>query len=169
MRKLVIATIAACTALAVSAQAQAPAPAPAVPTLLPYGAPITFEQARKAGDAALAEARKMNINVSIAVVDPSGILVYFIKMDDARNISPKFAQHKARVAATFKVPSKAFEDRVAGGGAGIAALSLDDVIASAGGIPILVGGKIVGAIGVGGSPVGTMDVQVAEAGLAALK
>ena len=168
MRKLVIATIAACTVFAVSAHAQTPTPAP-VPTLPPYGVAITFDQAKKIGDAALEQAKKMNNPCSIALVDPAGILVYFIKMDNARNISPKFAQHKARVAATFKVASKAFEDRVAGGGAGVAALSLDDVIASAGGIPILVDGKIIGAIGVGGSPVGTMDVQVAEAGLAALK
>jgi uncharacterized protein GlcG (DUF336 family) len=90
-------------------------------------------------------------------------------MDNTRAIAVELAQHKARTAAMFKVPSKAYEDRVASGGPGIAALSLDDVIAASGGIPILVGGKIIGAIGVGGGPNGGIDSQAAQAGVDALK
>jgi uncharacterized protein GlcG (DUF336 family) len=139
------------------------------PPLPDYGPNITLEQAMKAGNAALAEAKKLNVLEGIAVVDTAGRLVYFIKMDNTRAIAVELAQHKARTAAMFKVPSKAYEDRVASGGPGIAALSLDDVIAASGGIPILVGGKIIGAIGVGGGPNGGIDSQAAQAGVDALK
>jgi uncharacterized protein GlcG (DUF336 family) len=143
--------------------------APPPPPLPDYGPNITLEQAMKAGNAALAEAKKLNVLEGIAVVDTAGRLVYFIKMDNTRAIAVELAQHKARTAAMFKVPSKAYEDRVASGGPGIAALSLDDVIAASGGIPILVGGKIIGAIGVGGGPNGGIDSQAAQAGVDALK
>jgi uncharacterized protein GlcG (DUF336 family) len=123
----------------------------------------------KASQAALAEAKKMNLNEGIAVVDTAGRLVYFTKMDNSRAIAVELAQHKARTAAMFKLPSKAYEDRVASGGIGISVLTLDDVIASAGGIPIMAGGKIIGAIGVGGGPNGVVDSQVAQAGVDALK
>lgn len=147
-----------------SAQAQnAPPPLP------DYGPPITLDQASKVGNAALAEAKKLNVLEAVAIVDPSGRLVYFMKMDNARSIAVELAQHKARTAAMFKLPSKAYEDRVASGGAGIAALSLDGVIAAAGGIPIVVDGKIIGAIGVGGGPNGGIDSIAAQAGVDALK
>ncbi|MGH6664090.1 MAG: GlcG/HbpS family heme-binding protein [Pseudolabrys sp.] len=170
MRRLSLVAIAATAALlfgaAVHAQQQ---PAAAPPPLPDYGPNITLEQAMKAGNAALAEAKKMNLLEGIAVVDTAGRLVYFIKMDNSRAIAVELAQHKARAAAMFKLPSKAYEDRVASGGAGITALSLDGVIAAAGGIPILINGKIIGAIGVGGGPNGNVDSQVAQAGIAALK
>jgi len=105
----------------------------------------------------------------IAVVDTAGRLVYFLKMDNARAIAVELAQDKARTAAMFKVPSKAYEDRVGSGGAGIAALSLHGVTAASGGIPIVVDGKIIGAIGVGGGPNGAIDAQAAQAGVDALK
>jgi glc operon protein GlcG len=159
----VIAVSAAITLGGASALAQAPPPLP------DYGPNITLEQAMKAGQAALAEAKKMNLNEGIAVVDTAGRLVYFIKMDNSRAIAVEFAQHKARTAAMFKLPSKAYEDRVAAGGVGVTVLTLDDVIASAGGIPILMGGKIIGAIGAGGGPNGNVDSQVAQAGIDALK
>jgi glc operon protein GlcG len=127
------------------------------PTLPDYGPPITLDQAIKVADAAHAEAKKMNLIEAIAIVDPAGHLVYFLKMDNARNAAPALAQHKARTAAMYKLPSKAYEDRVAAGGIGITVLTLDDVIASSGGIPIMSGGKIIGAIGVGGGPNGTLD------------
>jgi uncharacterized protein GlcG (DUF336 family) len=127
-----------------------------------------LEQAMKAGQAALAEVKKMNLNEGIAVVDTAGRLVYFMKMDNSRTIAVELAQHKARTAAMFKLPSKAYEDRVAAGGVGVTVLTLDDVIASAGGIPILMGGKIIGAIGVSGGT-GSQDDTISQAGAAALK
>jgi uncharacterized protein GlcG (DUF336 family) len=172
MRRLSITVIAFSAAITlgnISAFAQAPAPAAAPPPLPDYGANITLEQAMKAGQAALAEAKKINLNEGIAVVDTAGRLVYFTKMDNSRAIAVELAQHKARTAAMFKLPSKAYEDRVASGGIGISVLTLDDVIASAGGIPIMAGGKIIGAIGVGGGPNGVVDSQVAQAGVDALK
>lgn len=90
-------------------------------------------------------------------------------MDNVRAIAVELAQHKARAAAMYKVPSKAYEDRVTSGGAGLTALLLDDVIASAGGLLILSNGKIIGAIGVGGGPNGHIDSEIAQAGLDALK
>ena len=172
MRRFSITVIAISAAIAlggVSAFAQAPAPAAAPPPLLDYGPNITLEQAMKAGQAALAEAKKMKLSEGIAIVDTAGRLVYFIKMDNSRAIAVELAQHKARTAAMFKLPSKAYEDRVGSGGAGIAALSLDGVIAAAGGLLILKDGKIIGAIGVGGGPNGNIDSQVAQAGIDALK
>ena len=106
--------------------------------------------------------------MAIAVVGPSGDLVYFRKIDNTQFGSIAIAQHKAKAAATFKRPTKAFEDRVAQGGAGIAALTLDGMIASEGGIPIMVGGKIIGAIGCSGGT-GQQDGVACQAGVNALK
>lgn len=167
MRHMPLITAAAFAALVFGTAVHAQQPAP--PPLPDYGPNITLEQAMKAGQAALAEAKKMNLNEGIAVVDTAGRLVYFIKMDNSRAIAVELAQHKARTAAMFKLPSKAYEDRVAAGGIGVTVLTLDDVIASSGGIPIVMGGKIIGAIGVGGGPNGNVDSQVAQAGLDALK
>lgn len=169
MRRFSLITVAACAALMFGTAVHAQQPPAAPPPLLDYGPNITLEQAMKAGQAALAEAKKMNLNEGIAVVDTAGRLVYFIKMDNSRAIAVELAQHKARTAAMFKLPSKAYEDRVASGGIGITVLTLDDVIASSGGIPIVMGGKIIGAIGVGGGPNGNVNSQVAQAGLDALK
>jgi uncharacterized protein GlcG (DUF336 family) len=172
MRRFPITVIAISAAIAlgnVSAFAQAPAPAAAPPPLLDYGPNITLEQTMKAGQAALAEAKKMNLNEGIAVVDTAGRLVYFTKMDNSRAAAVELGQHKARTAAMYKLPSKAYEERVAAGGVGVTVLTLDGVIASAGGIPIVMGGKIIGAIGVGGGPNGNVDSQVAQAGIDALK
>ena len=144
-------------------------PAPGAPPPLPeYGGTVTLEQAMKMGNAAVAEAKKLNVLEAITIVDNAGRLVYFMKMDDTRQIGVDLSQGKARTAAATKVPSKAYEDRVAAGGAGIAALSLG-VTASAGGLPIMMNGKMIGAIGVGGGPNGLLDQQVAQAGLDALK
>lgn len=171
MRRLSLITMAAAAALmfgtAVHAQpAQAPAAAP--PPLPDYGPTITLDQAMKAANAALAEAKKLNVIEGIAVVDNAGRLVYFIKMDNLRQIGVDLSQGKAHTSAISKLPSKAYEDRVAAGGAGTAVLGLG-VVPSAGGIPIIVGGKMIGAIGVGGGPNGVVDLQVAQAGIDALK
>jgi uncharacterized protein GlcG (DUF336 family) len=107
--------------------------------------------------------------MAITVVGPSGDLVYFVRMDGTQYASLAISEHKARVAATYKRPTKILEDRVAAGGIGVTVLTLDGVIASAGGIPLMSNGKIIGAIGVSGSPIGAIDSVSAQAGADALK
>lgn len=168
MRHLSLITMAAAAVLMLGTAVHAQAPATPPPPLPEYGPTVTLEQATKMTNAALAEAKKLNIRVAITVVDNAGRLVHFAKMDDTRQIGVDLSQGKARTSASAKVPSKAYEDRVASGGAGLAVLSLG-VTASAGGLPIMMNGKMVGAIGVGGGPSGVLDQQVAQAGLDALK
>src|SRR6185503_19339551 len=115
-----------------------------------YGTPITADIAKKAAAAAIAEARKNNFTMAIAIVDPHGFLVYFEKMDNAQNGSVNIAQDKARSAAQFKRPTKSFQDTLAGGGEGLRMLELQGVVAAEGGIPLIVAGKIIGAIGASG-------------------
>ena len=134
----------------------------------PYGAPISLETAKKAAAAAAAEARKNNWNMSIAVTDAGGELVYFEKMDANQTGSVKVAIGKARSAAMFKRPTKVWQDIVAGGGAGLRVLGLDGAVPIDGGLPIVLDGKIVGAIGVSGAA-GDQDAQCAKAGVDALK
>ena len=135
---------------------------PLPPTTL-YGTPITLEQAKMVADAAEAEARKRNMNMAIAVVEPSGDLVYFRKMDGTQYASIKIAEDKAISAAIFRRSTKDFLDRVAKGD--LSPMSLRGAVASEGGIPILVNGKIVGAIGVSGGA----DDPVVRAGADAVK
>jgi uncharacterized protein GlcG (DUF336 family) len=106
--------------------------------------------------------------MAISVVSPSGDLVYFEKMDNTQYASINISIHKARAAATFRRPTLSFEERVGAGGVGLTLLTLDGIIASPGGNPIIVGGKLIGAIGVSGGS-GAQDNQVSQAGLAALK
>ncbi len=132
-------------------------------TYTPYGDPIKLEEAKKVADAALAESMKRGWAMCIAVVGPTGDLVYFEKMDDCQYASIKIAQHKARTAATYRRPTLVFE-RLIGKGAFFNYLpTLDDVIASRGGNPIVVGGKIIGAIGVSGGT-GSQDDVISQAG-----
>jgi uncharacterized protein GlcG (DUF336 family) len=141
---------------------QAPPPPPA------YGEQIDLESAKKAAAAAVAEAKKMNTFMAVAVVSPSGDLVYFEKMDNTQYASIAIAIHKAKAAATFRRPTSSLEERVGQGGVGLALLTLDGIIASAGGNPIIVGGKLIGAIGLSGGT-GAQDNQGSLAGVAALK
>jgi glc operon protein GlcG len=168
MRRLSLITMAAATALIFATAVQAQQPSAAPPPLPDYGPTITLDQAMKAANAALAEAKKLNVSEAIAVVDNAGRLVYFIKMDNLRQIGVDLSQGKAHTSAITKLPSKVYEDRVAAGGAGTTVLALG-VVPSAGGIPIIVDGKMIGAIGVGGGPNGIIDSQVAQAGVDALK
>ena len=138
-------------------------PTPPLPPTTPYGTPITLEQAKKAADAAEAEAKKRNMNMAIAVVEPSGDLVYFRRMDGTQYASAKIAEDKAISAAIFRRSTKDFLDRVLKGD--VSPLSLRGAVASAGGIPILVNGMIVGAIGVSGGA----DDPVARAGADTVK
>ncbi len=137
-------------------------------TYVPYGPTIKLDQARKAADAALAEATKRGWPMCIAVVGPSGDLVYFVKMDDCQYGSISIAQHKARASAKYRRPTVVFE-RLLGRGAFFSYLAtLDDVIASRGGNPIIVDGKIIGAIGVSGGT-GSQDDAISQAGAASMK
>lgn len=135
---------------------------------MPYGEPIKLEQAKKAAEAALADSTRRGWPMCIAVVAPSGDLVYFIKMDDCQYASIAIAQHKAKAAATFRRATVNFE-RLLGKGPFFSYLAtLDGVIASRGGNPIVVNGKIIGAIGVSGGT-GSQDDAVSQAGAAAVK
>jgi uncharacterized protein GlcG (DUF336 family) len=133
-----------------------------------YGSPITVETAKKIAAPAIAEARKNQFRMAVAIVDPSGDLVYFEKMDDTQVGSVDVAISKARSAARFKRPTKVFQDALAAGGEGLRILALEGAVPVDGGVPIEVGGRIVGAIGVSGGT-SAQDGQVAAAGLAALK
>ena len=164
MQKTLFTSLVLGAALFIGAEAwsQQP-PIPPLPPTTPYGTPITLEQAKKVADAAEAEARKRNMNMAIAVVEPSGDLVYFRRMDGTQYASIKNAQDKAISAATFRRSTKDFLDRVLKGD--VSPLSLRGAVASAGGIPILVNGKIIGAIGVSGGA----DDPIAQAGADAVK
>jgi uncharacterized protein GlcG (DUF336 family) len=153
-----------------TAFAQVPAdpnnPNEAVPekaAFMPYGPTITMAAAKKHAEAALAESTKRGWPMCIAVVTPSGDLVYFIKMDDCQYASIGIAQHKAKAAATFRRATVNFE-RLLGKGPYFSYLAtLDGVIASRGGNPIVVDGKIIGAIGVSGGT-GSQDDTISQAG-----
>ena len=115
-----------------------------------YGPPITLEHAKQAAAAAVAEARKNNWNMAVAIVDFAGTLVYYEKMDDTQTGSADVAIDKARSAALFKRPTKAFQDALACGGVGLRVMALRGAVAAEGGIPLIVGGTIGGAVGVSG-------------------
>jgi glc operon protein GlcG len=134
----------------------------------PYGAPITLAQARKAAAGAEAEARKNNWNVVIAIVDPGGHLVLLHRLDDTQFGSVEVARQKAYSAAAFRRPTKAFEDVLASGGSGARILKVEGAVPSEGGLPIVINGKIVGAIGISGVTA-QQDGQIAQAGVDALK
>ena len=134
-----------------------------------YGEPINTETAKKVAAGAIAEAKKRNWNgLCVAIVGPSGDLVYFEKQDNCQFGSVTISQHKARAAARYRRPTVVFE-RLLGKGDFYAYLTtLDDVIASRGGNPLIVGGKVIGAIGVSGGT-GSQDDLVSQAGVAALQ
>jgi len=157
MRKLLIGSIFAL--VSTSAFAQLPNP---------YGASINLEQAKKMAALSVAEAAKNNWKMAIAVVDVAGDLVYFEKMDGTQVASVNIAQDKARSAVRFKRPTKAMQDVLAQGGAGVRFLALQGAIPVEGGLPIVMDGKIVGAIGASG---GTSDQDglTAKAGADSVK
>jgi len=134
----------------------------------PYGAPISVENAKKAATPALAEARKQGWTMAVAVVDPAGTLVYYEKMDDTQLGSARVAIAKARSAALFKRPTKEFQDTLAGGADGLRVLRLERAIPIEGGVPLVIDGKIAGAIGLSGGT-SAQDGQCARAGADALR
>jgi glc operon protein GlcG len=156
------------TEIAVETQLQSSNPLDAIPDEMPfdvpYGRPITLDEAQAVIQAAVAEARNRNWKMNVAVADSGGNLVAFQRMDGAMLASIKIAEHKARAGVTFRRPTKVFED-------GINVMHLnyllafDGVIASRGGIPLIEEGKIIGAIGCSGGT-DSQDEVVSKAGAA---
>jgi len=133
-----------------------------------YGPPINLDAAKKAAASAIAEARKNNWTMAVAIIDIGGDLVYFEKMDGTQTGSVRVAIGKARSAALYKRPTKAWQDIVAAGGAGLRILGLEGAVPIEGGLPLLMDDKIVGAIGVSGGTA-AQDGVVATAGAQAVK
>jgi uncharacterized protein GlcG (DUF336 family) len=158
-------TLLATLALTVSAFGQTPAAAPAN---VPYGMAVSPESAKKIAAAAIAEARKNNWAMAIAVVDTGGYLVYFERMPDTQLGSVEVAIEKAKSAALFRRPTKSFQDTVAAGGEGLRMLKLSGAVPVEGGIPLIVDGKIIGAVGASGGT-SQQDGRTAAAGAAATK
>ena len=131
--------------------------------------PWKLATARKVADAAAAEAAKRKWDAfCITIVGPSGDLVYFEKLDNCQYASIEISQHKARTAARYRRPTLVFERLLAKGGFFAYLTTLDNVIASRGGNPLIVGGKVIGAIGVSGGA-GSQDDTLSQAGVAGLK
>jgi glc operon protein GlcG len=166
---MLAAVLAAALAQSAPARAadQAPNPLDVVPEKMPfdvpYGAPIGLEQAQAVVAAAMAEARKHDWKLNIAVVDSGGNLVTFARMDGAQLASIAISEHKARVAVNFRRETKIFENGIQSGLN--YQLSLDGMIGSRGGIPLVEGGKLIGAIGVSGGT-GSQDEVCSKAGAA---
>jgi len=179
MRRLTIMAAALCVALLVGAGAFAQVPpaepnnpnenVPEASNPPPYGAPINLATAKKVAEGAAAEAAKRKWDAfCIAVVGPSGDLVYFEKLDNCQFASISISQHKARNAARYRRPTLVWERLIDKGAFFNYLTTLDDVIASRGGNPLIVDGKVIGAIGVSGGT-GSQDDLLSQAGVAALK
>ena len=151
--------------LAVSLPLAAQQPAPPIPQ---YGPNITLEQAKRVAAAAAAEAAKRGWPMAVAVVDTAGQLVYFQRADNTQSGSILVAQDKAVTAAMYRRPTRVIQDAIAGGGAGIRFMTLRNMAAVEGGIPLSVDGKIVGALGVSGMA-SDQDGEVAKAAVESFK
>ncbi|MDB5883593.1 MAG: hypothetical protein JWP43_3471 [Ramlibacter sp.] len=171
-RNLIAAAFGATLLCAGASWAQQPAANPMdvvpekMPFDVPYGAPISLDRADAALNAAIAEARGRGWKMNCAVVDSGGNLVAFKRMDGAQLASIQIAEHKARASATFRRETKAFEAGIQGGA--IYQLTLDGVIGSRGGIPLVEGGRMIGAIGCSGGT-GSQDEVSSRAGVATVK
>jgi uncharacterized protein GlcG (DUF336 family) len=178
MRRLTVMAGALCVALVAGSGALAQVPpdptnpnenVPAEMKPMPYGAPINNEAAKKVAAAAVAELKKRNWSgMCIAVVDPHGELVYFERDDNCQFASIAISQHKARVAARYRRPTVVFERLIGKGPFFNYLTTLDDVVASRGGNPLIVDGHVIGAIGVSGGT-GSQDDVISQAGAAGLK
>jgi glc operon protein GlcG len=153
------AAIALCLVAAFPAAAQQTPPA--------YGPPITLEMAKKVMAGAEAEATKSNWNVFIVIVDSGGNIVMLHRFDNTQLGSLPLAKGKAQTALDFKLPTKALEDAISAGGAGLRLTTLNNITPLEGGLPIVADGKIIGAIGVSGV-LSAQDAQIARAGIQAL-
>src|SRR5277367_858590 len=174
IRTLPLALIAAGVCASLSGQAQTPpsaSPLDAVPEPMPfdvpYGAAISLERAQSPIAVAIAEAKKHNWKLNVAVVDSGANLVAFQRMDGAQLASIAVSEHKARAAASFRRETRVFEDAIQLK-QNYYALSIDGIVASRGGIPLIEGGKIVGAIGCSGGT-GSQDEVACKVGAATVK
>ena len=130
-----------------------------------YTTSVTTEQAKKIAAAVIAECTSNKWNVAVAVVDTAGNLVYFERMENTQTASFDIAIMKARAAATYRRPTRVFADVIAKSGPAI--MTLPGVVASPGGLPLMVGGKVAGGVGVSGVT-GDQDEQCSKAGLGAM-
>ena len=162
---------------ATTSYAQQPAPTPPpnpldnvpdkMPFDVPYGAPIGLDRAQAAIAATVAEAKKRDWKLIVTVVDSGANLVAFQRMDGAQLASIQISEHKARAAATFRRETKAFENGIQQNGFNYL-ITLDGVIASRGGVPLVEGGKLIGAIGCSGGT-GSQDEVACKVGAATIK
>jgi len=136
------------------------------PANVPYGMSISPDAAKKVAAAAIAEARKNNWAMAVAVVDTGGYLVYFERMQDTQLGSVEIAIEKAKSAALFRRPTKSFQDTLAGGGEGLRMLRMTGAMPVEGGIPLIVEGKLIGAVGASGGS-SDQDGKTAQAGATA--
>jgi glc operon protein GlcG len=170
-RILTIAMLGAVLLMAGESQAQQANPLDTVPDNMPfdvpYGAPISLDRADAAIAAAVAESKKHNWKMNVAVVDSGGNLVAFKRMDGAQLASIQVAEHKARAAVKYRRETKIFENAIQLSNLHYIA-TLDDVVASRGGIPLVEGGKMIGAIGCSGGT-GSQDEVVCKVGAATVK
>jgi len=167
LKSLVIVMVVLCAGCALAQAPPASMPGPNF-YLTPIGPPISVDNAKKAAAAAIAEARKNGWLQVVAVVSPAGVLIYYEKMDNVQIGSAEVAIEKARSAALYKRPTKVFQDALAGGGVGLRVLALKGAVPVEGGLPIVIDGKLVGAIGLSGDT-SEHDGVCAAAGLAAIK
>jgi glc operon protein GlcG len=181
MRRNTLAILAACAAVTICGQAQAqqPAATPAAPAAvpdqmpfdIPYGNSITADRAADVVKAIVAEATKSprNWKLAISVVDTHGELVYFYKMDNTQHGSVTISQNKARTSARLRRPTQVFSTAMQNpAGAFIATLDSPPPTASPGGIPLVEGGKIIGAVGCSGAT-GDQDAVACKAGADTVK
>jgi len=138
-----------------------------MPFDIPYGPPISLEHAARAIAAAVAEARKHDWKLNVTVVDSGGNLVAFQRMDGAQLASIEISQHKARSAVSFRRETKVFENAIQENHA-LYVMTLDGVVGSRGGIPLVADGKVVGAIGCSGGT-GSQDEVACKAGAETVK
>jgi glc operon protein GlcG len=176
MRRFVISTMIGTVLLTGSALQAQQSAAPAAPSLdtipekmpfgEPYGTPISAQRAMSLVQAGVAEATKRGWAMNIAIVDSGANLVAFLRMDGAQLASISIAEHKARASAKYRRPTKAFEDAIQKNDYKYM-LTLDDIVASRGGMPLIENGKIIGAIGCSGGT-GSQDEAVCSAAAGAL-
>ena len=152
---ILCAALFALLAMQVSAQEQRPG----------YGPSINIAAAKKIAAGVIAECQSNKWNVAVAIVDTHGGLVYFERMEDTQTASLRIAIDKAKAAAMYRRTTRVFLDTI--NKAGPAIMTLPGVVASPGGVPIFVGGKVIGAVGVSGVT-GDQDEQCAKAGIAGM-
>lgn len=163
MRTTILTAFAAAL-IATSVQAQQAPPAAPVPPPAPYGEPLSYEQARRVLDAVLAEGRRNGWKLAVTVVEPTGEMIAFGLDEGAGYGASEVSQAKARTAARFGRDTRAFADSLNAGR--MWPLAIDGMVPVEGGVPIVVDGRTIGAVGVSGATA-AQDGQAARAGAAA--